>query len=226
MWLHVELLCACVYRHTSGGRWRNQWTVWRTHLFWNQKVSLGWAVQKSWSSGVKSRGKPFFLLWPRHGCERLSCNGWAEPNNASIQPWFVLLPVIENRGSRWSSLWNFGARFWTGGFSRESKPRWRAKLYASSKCWGAEGCWCRSIYHLCRIHMSPLGRVWNLGSVTFVSQSSACGSWLGVSHCSLSCVVSCTGGVLIRSTCLFYSSQFPVPLISFCGPIGCVSKWT
>ena len=38
------------------------------------------------------------------------------------------------------------------------------------------------------------GRVWNLGSVTFVIQSSACGGWLGVSYCSLSCVVSCTGG--------------------------------
>ena len=62
------------------------------------------------------------------------------------------------------------------------------------------------------------GRVWNLGSVAFVSQSSACGGWLGVSNCSLACVVSCTGGGLIRSICLFHSSsQLPVPLIRFGG---------
>ena len=65
------------------------------------------------------------------------------------------------------------------------------------------------------------GRVWNLGSVTFVSQSSACGGWLGVSCCSLSCVVSCTRGGMIRSTCLLHSLQLPVPLISFCGSVGC-----
>ena len=35
------------------------------------------------------------------------------------------------------------------------------------------------------------GRVWNLESVTFVSQSSACGGWLGLSYCLLSGVVSC-----------------------------------
>jgi len=62
------------------------------------------------------------------------------------------------------------------------------------------------------------GRVWNLGSVTFVNQFSACGGWLGVSYCLLSCVVSCTGGSLIRLTCLFHSSsQLPVPLICFAG---------
>ena len=58
------------------------------------------------------------------------------------------------------------------------------------------------------------GRVWNLGSVTFVSQSSACGGWLGASYCSLACVVSCTSGGLMRSTCLFHSSKLPVPLIA------------
>ena len=68
------------------------------------------------------------------------------------------------------------------------------------------------------------GRAWNLGSVTFVSQSSACGGWIGVSYCSLSCVVSRTGGGMIRSTCLFHSSQLPVPLMSFCGSVGCMSK--
>ena len=55
------------------------------------------------------------------------------------------------------------------------------------------------------------GRVWNLGSVAFVSQSSACGGWLGVSYCSLSHIVSCTEGGMIRSTCLFHISQLPVP---------------
>jgi len=70
------------------------------------------------------------------------------------------------------------------------------------------------------------GRVWNLGSVTFVNQSSACGGWLGVLYCSLSSFASCTGGGLIRSTCLFHSSQVPVPLISFCGSVDCMSKWT
>ena len=39
--------------------------------------------------------------------------------------------------------------------------------------------------------------------MTFASQSFACGGWLGVPYCSLLCVVSCTGGGLIRSTCLF-----------------------
>ena len=68
------------------------------------------------------------------------------------------------------------------------------------------------------------GRVWNMGSVTFVIQSSACGSWLGVLYCSLSCVVYCTGGGMIRSTYLFHSSQLPVPLILFCGSVGCMSK--
>jgi len=68
------------------------------------------------------------------------------------------------------------------------------------------------------------GRVWSLGSVTFVSQSSACGSWLGVSYCSLSCVASCTGGGLIRSTCLFHSLQLPVPLTSLCRSVGYISK--
>ena len=67
------------------------------------------------------------------------------------------------------------------------------------------------------------GRVWNLGSVTYVSQSSACGGWLGVSYCSLSCVVSCTGGGAIRSACLSHNSQLSVPLISFCGSKSCIS---
>ena len=52
-----------------------------------------------------------------------------------------------------------------------------------------------------------------LGKCDFVSQSSACGSLLGVSYCSLSCVVSCTRDGLIRPTCLFHGSQVPVPLI-------------
>ena len=73
------------------------------------------------------------------------------------------------------------------------------------------------------VHTCHLWRVWNLGSVNFVSQSSACGGWLGESYFSLSCVVFCTGGGLIRSTCLFHSSQLPVPLIVFCGSIGCMS---
>jgi len=34
------------------------------------------------------------------------------------------------------------------------------------------------------------GRFWNLGSVTFVNQFPARSGWLGVSYCSLSCVVS------------------------------------
>jgi len=51
-----------------------------------------------------------------------------------------------------------------------------------------------------------------------LSSSSACGSWLGVSYCSLACVVSCTAGGLLRSICLFHiSSQLPVPLIRFGG---------
>jgi len=70
------------------------------------------------------------------------------------------------------------------------------------------------------------GRVWNLGSVTFVSQSSACGGWIGVLYFSLSCVVFWTGGGLIRSTCLFHNSQLPVPLILFYGSVGCMPKRT
>ena len=73
-------------------------------------------------------------------------------------------------------------------------------------------------------HVTSGGRAWNLESVTFVSQSSACGGWLGESYCSLSCDVSCTGGGMIRSTCLFHSSQLPVPLMSFCGSVGCMLK--
>jgi len=68
------------------------------------------------------------------------------------------------------------------------------------------------------------GRVWNLGCVTFVNQFPARGGWLGVSYCSLSCVASCTGSGLIRLTCLFHSSKLPVPLISYCGSVGCMSK--
>ena len=68
------------------------------------------------------------------------------------------------------------------------------------------------------------GRVWNSGSVTIFTQSSACGGWLDVTHCSLSCIASCTGGGLIRSTCLFHSSQLPVSLISFCGSVSCMLK--
>jgi hypothetical protein len=65
------------------------------------------------------------------------------------------------------------------------------------------------------------GRIWHLGSATFVSQSSACGGWLGVFHCH---VLSLVQEVVIRSTCLFHSSQLPVPLILFCGSIGCMSN--
>ena len=35
--------------------------------------------------------RPFFLLRAGRGCKRLSCNGWAEPNNVSIQPWYCCL---------------------------------------------------------------------------------------------------------------------------------------
>ena len=59
-------------------------------------------------------------------------------------------------------------------------------------------------------HVTP-GRVWKLGSLNFVSQSSACGAWLGMSYCLLY-VASCTGGDHVRSTCMFHSSQLPVPL--------------
>ena len=39
---------------------------------------------------------------------------------------------------------------------------------------------------------------------------------------SLSCVAFGTGGSLIRSTCQFHNPQLPVPLISFCGSLGCM----
>ena len=31
---------------------------------------------------------------------------------------------------------------------------------------------------------------------------------------------------MVGSTCLFHSSQLPVPLISLCGSVGCMSKRT
>ena len=37
--------------------------------------------------------RPFFLLRPGHGHEKLSCNGWAEPDRVSIQPWYCCLSL-------------------------------------------------------------------------------------------------------------------------------------
>ena len=153
----VELLLSCVYRHTLGGRWRIQWTVWRTYLFWNQKPSLGWAVQKSWSCGAMSRGEAILLLWPGHGCKRLSCNGWAEPDNESIQPWYCCL------SSEVVGVDEVVFGILLQGLVKQGDSAGRACLDDEQscmhlvKCWGTEGLWCLSIYHLCRKHMSPLG---------------------------------------------------------------------
>jgi hypothetical protein len=88
----------------------------------------------------------------------------------------------------------------------------RACLDGKQSCMHPVKCWLRCWVAMVPEHSPSIsythvtsGRVWNLGSVTCVSQSSACGGWLGVSYCSLSCVVSCTGGGLTRSTCLFHS---------------------
>jgi len=60
----------------------------------------------------------------------------------------------------------------------------------------------KGIYHLCRTHMSPLGGsgTWEVWLLLVVSQSSACGGWLDVTHCSLSCIALCTGEIRFRIT--------------------------
>jgi len=87
--------------------------------------------------------RPFFFLWPGHGCKRLSCNVWAEPDNDE-HPALVLLPVVEISGSRWSSLWISVAWSWTGGFSRRRAhlDDEQSYMHPVIKCWGAEGWWC------------------------------------------------------------------------------------
>jgi hypothetical protein len=80
------------------------------------------------------------------------------------------------------------------GFSMACVSRRRAELYAYCKMlrrWGVMV----PEHLLCRTHVMS-GSVWSLGSVTFISQSSTRGGWLGVSYCSLSCVASCTEGGL------------------------------
>jgi len=55
------------------------------------------------------------------------------------------------------------------------------------------------------------GMVWKLGSVFFVSQSSACGGWLDVSYCSvivLSLVLA-GGGLTERPVCAIIVQSCP-----------------
>jgi hypothetical protein len=183
-------------------------------------LSLGWAVQNSWSSGEKSRGKAI-LSFVTRAWLRKAVTQWVGRAQWYDHSALVLLPVIEIHGSRWNLLGFLLQGLGQGESGGDMHLDDEQSYMHPVNRWGAEGWWCWSIFHLCRTHMHVTsGRVWNLGSVTFVSQSSSWGSWLGVSYCSLSCVVSCTGGGMTRSTCLFHSSQLHAPLISFCGSVG------
>jgi len=65
--------------------------------------------------------------------------------------------------------------------------------------------------------MSPLGGSGTLKVRHFIASPLLVAvSYLGVSYCSLSCVIFCTGADLI----MFHSSQLPVPLTLFCGSVG------
>ena len=74
-------------------------------------LSLGWAVQKSLSFGVKSRGEAILC---GHGRKRLSCNGWAEPVSMSIQPCLSLKVVRVDGLVLEFRLQGFGRRDSTG----------------------------------------------------------------------------------------------------------------
>jgi len=132
-------------------------------------MSYGWAVQNSWNSGVKSRGEAILSFVTRAFCKRLSCNGWAEPYNVNIKPWYCCLSLKALRVDEVV----LGFLLQGLGQGLDDKQSYMHPV----KCGGAKGWWCRSIFHFPSMPYTHVtsGRFWNLGSVRFVSQSSACG---------------------------------------------------
>jgi hypothetical protein len=70
--LHLALLWACAYRHTSGGRWKSG-ELGGERVCPGTKYSVSWVgcskLLKLWGQGLEVR--PFFLLWPGYVCKRL-----------------------------------------------------------------------------------------------------------------------------------------------------------
>ena len=131
---------------------------------------------KLWGKVYRWGGEANPSLWPGHGCERLLCNAWAEPYNVSNQPWYCCLSL------RVEGAFRVVHGFLLQGFKQQDsgrwgmrKPWWRAELYASCKMMRCRGVMVPEHLPFMPYTHVTSGRVWKLGSVTFVSQSSACG---------------------------------------------------